>query len=170
MANENSLFSFQTKTTEGQLTDLAVLHLNVLLKHRPTGFILPKSSRRDAGDPLKMKTKVALIRETGAERDLGQAESTTCTQEMLCSFYPAGNYKLVWRRPSGCFKLASEVVGTQVNHFRHFLERRTAFEIFHNVLDDSVELVAWKYAIRRRLGPASTRNMTDQVNGQNVGQ
>ena len=95
-----------------------------------------------------MKTKVALIRETGAERDLGQAESATCTQEMLCSFYPAGNYKLVWRRPGGGFKLPREVVGAEVNHPRHFRQRRSAFEIFHDVLDDRAELVAWKYAVR----------------------
>jgi hypothetical protein len=53
---------------------------------------------------------------------------------------------------------------------RHLLERRTASEIFHNVLNDPAELVAWQYAVGRRLQPAGTRDMTDQVNGQNIGE
>jgi hypothetical protein len=57
------------------------LYPNVSLENRPAGCILPKASRRDAGDPLKMKTQVALTRETGAERDLGQTESAICSQE-----------------------------------------------------------------------------------------
>jgi len=32
-----------------------------------------------------MKAKMALIREAGAERDLGQAEFATCPQEVLPS-------------------------------------------------------------------------------------
>ena len=53
---------------------------------------------------------------------------------------------------------------------RHLLERRTASEIFHNVLDDCTELVAWKYTIWRRAQPAGARDMTDQLNGQNIGE
>ncbi len=46
---------------------------------------------------------------------------------------------------------------------RHLLQRRTAFEIFHNVLNDPAELVTWKCTVRRHQLPARTRDMTDQV-------
>jgi hypothetical protein len=45
--------------------------LNVSLENRPAVGSLSKPSRRDAGDPLKMKAKVALIREAREERNLG---------------------------------------------------------------------------------------------------
>ena len=53
---------------------------------------------------------------------------------------------------------------------RHLLQRRTAFEIFHNVLNDPAELVTWKCTVRRHQLPARTRDMTDQVDGQNIGE
>jgi hypothetical protein len=62
------------------------------------------------------------------------------------------------------------VIGTEANKRRHSLRRRIALEIFHNVLDNSVELVTWKYAVCRRFQPAGTRNMPDQVNRQNIGE
>jgi hypothetical protein len=40
---------------------------------------------------------MALIRETGAERDLGQAESAICPQEVLCPFNAARDYILMRR-------------------------------------------------------------------------
>jgi hypothetical protein len=52
-----------------------------------------------------MKAKVALICETRAERNLGQAESAIFLQEVLCSLNPPGNYKLVRRQPGSSFKL-----------------------------------------------------------------
>jgi hypothetical protein len=56
-----------------------------------TVCILSEPSRRDAGDPLKMEAKVALVREAGAERNLGQTELAICPQEVLRSFDPAGD-------------------------------------------------------------------------------
>jgi len=49
----------------------------------------------------RLKAKMALIRETGSERDLGQAESGVCPQEVLRSFNAAYDYKLVRRQPGG---------------------------------------------------------------------
>jgi hypothetical protein len=75
----------------------------------------PKPSRRDAGDPLKMKAKVALIREARAEPNLGQAELAICPQELPRSFNPACDYKLVGRQSGSSFKLPRKVIGTEVN-------------------------------------------------------
>ncbi len=56
-----------------------------------------KLSWRDADDPLKLKAKMALIREAGAERDLGQAEPAVCPQQVLRSFNAACDYILMRR-------------------------------------------------------------------------
>lgn len=106
---------------------------DVFFESQSTRCVLAKASRRDAGDPLEMKAKVALIRETTAERDFCEPECVICLQQVLSSFYPAENYKLVWRYPGCCFKLLREMMRAEANHLRHFLKRRTAFEIFHNV-------------------------------------
>ena len=60
-----------------------------------------KLSWRDADDPLKLKAKMALIREAGAERDLGQAEPAVCPQEVLRSFNAAHEHILVRRQAGG---------------------------------------------------------------------
>ena len=129
-----------------------------------------KLSWRDADDPLKLKAKMALIREAGAERDLGQAEPAVCPQEVLRSFNAACDYILVRRQPGGRLELAREVIGAEMGDGSHLLQRGTASEIFHDVLNDPTELVAWQYAVRRRQLPARTRDMTDQVDGQNIGE
>jgi hypothetical protein len=68
-----------------------------------------------------VKTKMALISETGAERDLGQAELAVCPQEVLCSFDPPGDYKLVRRQPGSRFKLSREVIRAEMDDGRHLL-------------------------------------------------
>src|SRR5258708_9302651 len=130
----------------------------------------PKLSRRDADDPLEVRGKMALVREAGAERDLRQAQLTVSPQEVLCSFNAARDHILVRRQPGGRLELAREGVGAEMNHVSHLLQRRTAFDIFPDVLDDSAELSARKNAVRRGWQPVRTRGMTDQVNGQNVGE
>ena len=47
---------------------------------------------------------MALIREAGAERDLGQSELAICPQEVLGSFNPAGDYELVRCQSGSGFK------------------------------------------------------------------
>ena len=114
---------------------------------------------------------MALIREAGAERDLGQAEPTVCPQEVLRSFNAACDHILVRRQPGGgCLELPREMKGAEMDDGRHLLERRTASETFHNVLNDPAELVAWKCTVCRRVQPAGARDMTDEVNGQNIGE
>ena len=113
---------------------------------------------------------MALVRETGAERDIHQTELAICPQEMLRPFNAARDHILVRRQPSGCLELARKVIGAEMNDGSHLLQRRTASEIFHNVLDDGAELPTRKYAVRRGRQPLRTRGMTDQVNGQNVGE
>jgi hypothetical protein len=55
----------------------------------------PKLSRRDADDPLEVKTEMALIREAGAVRDLREAELAVCSQEELRSFNAPRDHILV---------------------------------------------------------------------------
>jgi hypothetical protein len=107
------------QSRKGQSTDLDGFDLNVSLENRPTVCILPKPSRRDPGDPLKMKAKVALIREARAQRNLGQAELAICPQEVLCSFNPACDYKLVRRESGSSFKLPRKMIDAEVNNCRH---------------------------------------------------
>ena len=57
-----------------------------------------KLSWRDADDPLKLKAKMALIREAGAERDLGQAEPAVCPQEVILFRRPDRQDKSIQRR------------------------------------------------------------------------
>jgi hypothetical protein len=65
---------------------------------------------------------------------------------VLRSFNAACDYILVRREPCSRLELPSEVIGAGMNNPRHFLQRRTAFEIFHDVLNDRAELVTWKQA------------------------
>ena len=88
-----------------------------------------------------------MVREADAERDFRQAELVICPQEVLGSFNAARDHILVRRRPSGRLELARKVIGAEMNDGSHLLERRTAFEIFHDVLDDRVELAARKHAV-----------------------
>ena len=96
-----------------------------------------------------MKGKVALVRETGAERDLAQADSGICPQEVLGSCNPAHDHILVRRRSGGRLELARKVIGAEMNDGSHLLHRRTASEIFHDELDNCLEFPTRKYAIRR---------------------
>ena len=106
-----------------------------------------KSSGRDADHPLKVKGELALVREAGAERDFGQAELAICPQEVLGSFNAARDHILVRRQPSGHLELARKVIGAEMNDGSHLFHRRVALEIFHDVLDDRVELAARKHAV-----------------------
>ena len=113
---------------------------------------------------------MALVREAGADCDLCQAEFTVCPQEVLRPFNAARDHILVRRQPSGRLELPREVIGAEMNDGSDLLQRRTSFEIFHDVLDDRAELPARKYAVRQSQQPVRTRGMTDQVNGQDSGE
>ena len=39
------------------------------------------------------------------------------------------------RQPGGCLELPREVIGAEMDDGRHLLQRRTASEIFHDVLN-----------------------------------
>ena len=117
-----------------------------------------------------MKAEMALVREAGAERDLGHAELAVCPQELLRPFNTARDHILVRRQPGGRLELPREVIRAEMDDRRHLRQGRIAFEIFHNVLNDPAELVVWKYTVRRGQLPIGTRDMADQVNGQNRGE
>jgi hypothetical protein len=129
-----------------------------------------KLSRRDADDPLEVKGKMALVKEADPKRDLRQAELVVCPQQVLRSFNAARDQILVRRQPGGRLELSRKVIGAEMGDGSHLLLRRTAFEIFHDELDDPVELPSGKCAVRRGGQPTRARDMTDQLNGQDVGE
>ena len=104
---------------------------------------------------------MTLVREADAECDLRQTELTVCPQEVLRSFNAARDHILVRRQSGGRLELAREVIGAEMNNCSHLLQRRTASEIFHDVLDDGAELPARKYSVRRVRQPVRTHSMTD---------
>ena len=128
-----------------------------------------KLPRRNASNPFEMKAEVALMCETTAERDFTQTYSAICTQEVLCSFDAARDYILVWRQSGGCFELPREMIRAEMDDGRHLVQRWTASEIFHDVLNDGAQLVVWEYTVRRRRLSLRTGDMPDQVNGQKSG-
>src|SRR5260221_12976997 len=111
---------------------------------------------------------MALVREADAECDLRQAELAICPEEVLRSFNAARDHILVRRQPGGRLELAREVIGAEMGDGSHLLQRGTASEIFHDILNDPTELVAWQYALPPPQPPARTRDMTDQADGPNL--
>jgi hypothetical protein len=89
---------------------------------------------------------------------------------VLRSFNAARDHILMRRQPGGRLELPREVIWAELGDSTQLLQRQIACEIFHDVFDDGLELSALKYTIRRGRQPVRTRGMTDQVNGQNVGQ
>ena len=59
----------------------------------------------------------------------------------------------MWRQPGARLELPGEVIGAEMSDGSHLLQRGTAFEIFHDVLDDRAELPVWKYAACRGRRP-----------------
>jgi len=83
----------------------------------------PKLSRRDADDPLKERGKMALVREAGADRDLGQTELAVCSQEVLRPFNAAVDHVLVRRQPGGSLELPHELISAEIGHGSHLFQR-----------------------------------------------
>ena len=123
----------------------------------------PKLSRRDADDPLEVKRKMALVREAGLARDLRQAEPISSAQEVLRPFNAARDQILVRGQAGGRLELPRKVIGAEMGDSSHLLQRGTACEIFHHVLNDRAEFLMRKYAARRGRLPVPVRDMTDQV-------
>jgi hypothetical protein len=61
---------------------------------------------------------MALIRETRAERHLGQAELAPCPQEVLRSFNAARYHILVRRQSGSCLELPREMKGAEMDDGR----------------------------------------------------
>ena len=57
------------------------------------------------------------------------------------SFNAARDYILVWRQSGGCLELSREMIRAEMDDGRQLVQRRTASEIFHDVLNDCAELV-----------------------------
>jgi hypothetical protein len=55
------------------------------------------------------------------------------------------------------------VIGAETGDGSHLLQRRTAFQVFHDVLSDSLEFRPRKNAVRRGRQPLYARAMTDQA-------
>src|SRR5262249_20898153 len=71
----------------------------------------PELPRRDADQALEVLAEMALVRESGGRRDLGQGEVTVLLQELLGPVDAAGDDVLVRGSPGGLLELAGGGVG-----------------------------------------------------------
>ena len=78
-----------------------------------------KLSRCDTDEPFKVKGKLALVRETGTERNLCQLELTVFPQEVLCSLNAARDDILVRCQTSCRLELPGEVIGAEMDDGSH---------------------------------------------------
>src|SRR5262245_48158698 len=74
-------------------------------------YARPELPRRNADQALEVLAELALVRESGGRRDLGQGEVTVLLQELLGPVDAAGDDVLVRRQPGGPLELAGEVTG-----------------------------------------------------------
>src|SRR6516225_10650053 len=102
----------------------------------------------DAYDPLEVKAELALVRETGTYRNLGQTDASLSAQELLSPFDAPCYNELVRRQTCSRFKLAQEVIWADANQRSHLFQRRPAVKVGHNVVDNGGELPARKCSVR----------------------
>lgn len=78
---------------------------------------------------------MALVREAGAERDLGHAELAVCPQELLRPFNTARDHILVRRQPGGRLELPREVIRAEMDDRRHLRQGRipSRFSIMYSM-------------------------------------
>ena len=100
---------------------------------------LAELSWRDADDALEVMGELALIRESGARRDLCQGKVRSCLQELIGPLDAAHDRVLVRRQPGGRLELPREMVGAEAGDRRHLLQARAGVEVFLDVLDDGPE-------------------------------
>ena len=77
---------------------------------------------------------------------------------------------LVRRQPGGRLELPGEVVGAEAGDRGHLLQGRAGVEVFLDVLDDGAEPPPRQRAVPPARGPAGCQDVSDQVDGQDVGQ
>src|SRR5262245_12048498 len=77
----------------------------------------PELPRRDADQALEVLAELALVRESGGRRDLGQG-GLACLQERLGTLDAAGDDVPVRWRPGGRLELPGEVVGAEAGDRR----------------------------------------------------
>src|SRR6202035_1961571 len=130
----------------------------------------PKMSRCDPGNPFKMQTELALIRETSSYCYFGKAKFLPSAQEFLRSFNSSGNNELVGRQTGGGFKLACEMIRAEMDQLGHSFQCRSVVQVRHDVVDNCGKLSAGQHSTRPSCCSAESEEMTDQVNGQDVGE
>src|SRR5262245_30132034 len=96
--------------------------------------------------------EMALVREAGARRDLGQGEVTILSKELLRTLDATGDDVLVRRLSCRDLELPREVVGAEVHSPRHVLQGQACVEVFVDVLDDRAELRWTECSVSRARG------------------
>ena len=130
----------------------------------------PELPRRDADQSLEMMGELALIREAGVRGDVRQGEVTTCLKEVPRPFDAACDEVLVRRQPGGNFELPGEVIRAEAGDGGHLLKSRSRVEVFLDVLDDGSEPPRRQRAVPPALNSAGCQEMSEQVDGQDIGQ
>src|SRR6516164_1770646 len=130
----------------------------------------PELPRRDADDALEVMGKLALVREAGVRGDLRQGEIASGLQELFGPLDAARDDVLMRRQPGGPLELPGEVVGAETSDRGQLVQARAGVEVFLDVLDDGAEPRSGERAVPPALGLARCQDVSDQVDGQDVGQ
>src|SRR5215472_17637787 len=133
-------------------------------------YARPELPRRDADCALEVMRELALVREAGVRGDLRQGEIASGLQELLGPLDAARDDVLVRRQPGGPLELPGEVVGAETSDRGQLLQARAGVEVFLDVLDDGAEPRSGERAVPPARGLARCQDVSDQVDGQDVGQ
>src|SRR5215831_4859277 len=130
----------------------------------------PELPRRDADYALEVMRELALVREPGPRRDLGQGGVGPCSQEVLGPLDAASNHVLVGRQPRGRLELPRKVVAIEAGHGRYLGQGRGGVEVLLDVLQDGPEPPPRQGTVPPAHSAAGYHDVPDQVDGQNGGQ
>src|SRR5262245_57421192 len=134
-------------------------------------YARPELPRRDAEEALQVMAELAVVGEAGVRGGLRQGEVASGLQEQLLGPLDAAHdHVLVRRQPRGPLELRDEVVGAEAGDRGHLLQGRAAVEVPLDVLDDGAELRSGERAGSPARGLAGRQDVSDQVDGQEVGQ
>src|SRR3954452_15325593 len=131
---------------------------------------LAELSRGDADDALEVVGELALIREADPRGDLRQGQLRLWLQELLRPPHPSRDDVLVRRHADSFLELAGEVKRAQLGDGGQLPQGDIGVEVFLDLLDDGPEPDTGQRSVVPELRRAGPQAVTDQLDGQHVGQ
>src|SRR5262245_10528913 len=133
-------------------------------------YARPELPRRDADQALEVMGELALVGEAGAQGDLRQGEVAPGLQQLPGPLDAAGDDVLVRRQSGGRLELPREVVGAEAGGRGQLPQGQAGVEVLLDVLDDRAKPPPWERPVRPTSQGAGGGGVTDQVDGEEVGQ